>query len=102
MEGTNGRIDHLASVFVLRQEDEVDVERGEPFCASNDIVVVSLDVDLCRQQLAVNVLIPIPFASQHNSAIGGAVVGKRQGIGGVDLDGLSRIGGGVVGNEIKA
>lgn len=75
------------------------VERGKPFCASDDIIVVCLDVYLRRQQLAIAVRILVALASQNNGTVGRAVVGKRQGIGGIDLDGLSRIG--FVGDEIK-
>ena len=77
----------------------MDVERRLPFRAANDVIVVRRDVDLRRQQLAIAVWVPVALASQNNGTIGCAVIGKRQGIGGIDLDGLSRIG--FVGNEIK-
>ena len=99
MEGARRRVNHLASIFVLRQQNKMDVERRLPFRAANDVIVVRRDVDLRRQQLAIAVWVPVALASQNNGTIGCAVIGKRQGIGGIDLDGLSRIG--FVGDEIK-
>ena len=80
----------------------MDVERRLPFRAANDVIVVRRDVDLRRQQFTVGMRVPVALATQHDGAVGGAVVGERQTVGGVDLDGGFRIGGGFVGVEIKA
>ena len=74
--------------FLFRQQNKLQLTRRSRYRAPNKVVAFRFDVDIRRQQLVVSVRVPVALAPQHNGPVGGAVVGQRNRVGKLNLDGL--------------